>query len=305
MAHHSIERCYVCGRIGYKIKGLGDHWNNYGCNGCYRFDNDAMVSIYVPEYHCNEMFCHNHEKGECTIPDHSIGIEKLILLRKRSCVFHNILSLLPTVRFEVYDQLYDKYKDNHDYLNLLPFKQTFLILEKFKERSRDCVEEIVYEQLKINFPKFTHKNEIVDVDVYMKDYRIEEEIEYKTNMIPSINEIMAMRELIQAELEPLLQRRRRIFTSLLDEPYDFNSELSENRNTIEQVPTRQQDSQFFYVEMQSESEEEQSQSFIRNSDVYSIHSENSDNSDVIITNINVNDTITENQNNSDTISRPE
>lgn len=289
LAHHSIERCYVCGRIGYKVKGLGDHWNNYGCNGCYRFDTDSLVSIFIPEYKCSEVYCHNHDKGECNIPEHIDGIQKLIDLRKRSCIFHNILSLLPDTRLDVYDKLYEKYKNNEEYLNLLPFKQTFIILSKFKERSRDCIEEVIYDQLKLKFPTFSHRNEIIDIDLYLQEFKLQEEPEeeeIKTNLIPTINQIRAMRELIQSELEPLLQRRRRIFESLLDEPYE--SDIATENNPIEQQRNNPV-SHFFYTEVQSDSDETElrSTTIIRNDDLYSIHS---DDSDVTITNININNT---------------
>lgn len=261
LAHHSVERCYVCGRIGYKIKGLGDHWSNFGCNGCYRFDTDGLVSIFVPEYKCNEFLCHNHDRGECNLPEHSEGIEKLISLRKRSCILHNILSLLPDIRLEVYDNLYEKYKNNEEYVNLLPFKQTFLLLNKYKDRSRDCIEEVIYDQLKLNYPTFKQKNEILEVETYINEYKREDsEPEPKTNIIPSINEIRAMRELIQSELQPLLQRRRRIFASLLDEPYETTITQNENENESNNS------TQFFYTEIESDS----------------------DNSDVTITNVNIN-----------------
>jgi hypothetical protein len=268
LAHHSVERCYVCGRIGYKIKGLGDHWSNYGCNGCYRFDTDALVNLFVPEYKCSEIVCHGHEKGECTLPEHTDGIQKLVSLRKRSCVFHNILSLLPDIRLDVYDKIYQKYKDNEEYLRLLPFKQTFLILDHFKDRSRDCIEEVIYDQLKLQFPKFTNKDETMDTELYLKEFKLQEEESYQpsdTNLIPSINQIRAMRELIQSELQPLLTRRRRIFDSLLNVPYENETSVPDNEN--------HQLSQSFYTEIQSDTEENDA---------------HSDDSDITLTNANVN-----------------
>lgn len=76
LSHHGIERCYACGRIGFRSRGMGEHWNNCGIEGCFRFDHEAFVKKYVPDYMCNDTTCFNHDKGDCTIPEHQQGIIK-------------------------------------------------------------------------------------------------------------------------------------------------------------------------------------------------------------------------------------
>lgn len=181
LSHHNLERCYACGRIGFQIKGLGDHWNVSGISGCYRFDHDTFIRNYVSEYVCTE-YCSNHEKGDCTISEHSDGIKLLERTRIRSYLLHAINSLLPTLRLAVYDQLYNFLKhDNQEALQFLPFKQTLILLLVYKERSRDYCEEIIYKELKCEYPlnieKFkSDKSFYIDAELYLNNYSISKEI---------------------------------------------------------------------------------------------------------------------------------
>jgi hypothetical protein len=174
LSHHNLERCYSCSRIGYDIKGLDDHWGIGGVDGCFRFDNDSFVKKYVPEYICDDSVCSNHEKGDCTITEHQIGIEKLNIVRKRAYVYHMLKSLLCDVKFQVYDNLYNICKNNQAYLNLLPYKQTLILLNKFKKQYRNYCEDIVYKQLhcKNALEIFTNKMEFVSADEYVEKYYI-------------------------------------------------------------------------------------------------------------------------------------
>lgn len=170
MSHHGIERCYSCGRIGYKVKGLCDHWNPEGFGGCFRFDNDEFVYKFVPEFKCYNEECTSHLLGDCHIEEHQVGISKLLFIRQRACVYH-ILKSLPSQLFEsVYDNLYEKYSGNHLFLPLLPYKQTFVMLKEFGSRRQDYIEEILYSQLHVAFPTFVHKNNVIPVSDYMTLY---------------------------------------------------------------------------------------------------------------------------------------
>ena len=178
LSHHNLERCYACARIGFQIKGLGDHWNVAGISGCYRFDHDTFVKKYVSDYVCND-YCSNHEKGDCTISEHSNGIKLLEKTRIKSCVFHAINSLLPEIRLVVYDDLYNFLKkDNLQLLELLPFKQTLVLLIVYKERSRDYCEEIIYRELKCKYPETIEqfnldKSFYIDAQCYLDSYSVD------------------------------------------------------------------------------------------------------------------------------------
>lgn len=181
LSHHNLERCYACGRIGFQIKGLGDHWNVAGISGCYRFDHDTFIRNYVSEYVCSE-YCSNHEKGDCTISEHADGIKLLERTRIKSCLLHAINSLLPTLRLTVYDDLYNFLKnDNPQLIELLPFKQTLVLLSVYKERCRDYSEEIIYEELKCKYPLEIEQFKIdksfyMDAQLYLNNYSLNKEI---------------------------------------------------------------------------------------------------------------------------------
>lgn len=147
LSHHNIERCYVCGRIGFPVKGLCDHWNIYGIIGCFRFDHDFYVKSYIPEYICNDSVCSNHDKGDCIIPEHQVGIEKLDFVKKCSYIYHILKSLLPEIRYSVYDDLYELCNTNKELFQYLPYKQTLILINFYKNRQKDFSEEIVYNEL--------------------------------------------------------------------------------------------------------------------------------------------------------------
>jgi hypothetical protein len=159
LSHHNIERCYACGRIGYKIKGLGEHWSYNGYNGCYRFDTDTYVRENLENYKCLDSVCSNHDIGDCSDPTHQQGIEEMFKSRKKAYIYHGLMSLLTSIRYDVYDELYDKFKNDKELMDLLPYKQTLKILEIKKERIKDYTEDIVYEYLKLKHPK--------EIDVYI------------------------------------------------------------------------------------------------------------------------------------------
>ncbi|NBP00597.1 MAG: hypothetical protein EBU90_10815 [Proteobacteria bacterium] len=147
VTHHNIERCYACGRIGYKVKGLVDHWDTRGHAGCFRFDSDTFVHMRVPDYKCSDTLCHSHEKGDCNIQDHQKGIIDLQYTLKKAYVFSMLKSLLPNIRYQAYNRLYLQ-----GLQNVLPYKQTLLMVSEFKKRVKDYTEEIVYEKLDCKSP---------------------------------------------------------------------------------------------------------------------------------------------------------
>ena len=152
LSHHNLERCYACSRIGFNVKGLGDHWNTNGIGGCYRFDHESFVKKYAPHYICNDNICNNHDKGDCTIQEHQDGIQMLEKIRKKAYVYHVLKSLLPNIRFNVYDKLYESTSNTPTLLELLPFKQSLVLLTKFKKHNRDYSEDILYQELECENP---------------------------------------------------------------------------------------------------------------------------------------------------------
>jgi hypothetical protein len=174
LSHHGIERCYACSRIGLKIKGLVNHWSCLGEEGCYRFDNETFVTKYIPTYMCSELYCSNHEKGDCKIEDHQQGILDLEVMRKSAYVYHMIKSLLPKLRYTVYDKLYETFKDKNE-LIYLPYKQSLFMTQQFKNRSRDYFEDIVYDKLNCKHPKqiFNNKSDTISANEYITMYCLE------------------------------------------------------------------------------------------------------------------------------------
>ena len=235
LSHHNVERCYICGRIGYKIKGLGEHWNSDGCNGCFRFDSDTFVRHSIPEYNCSDLTCHGHDRGECTVIEHQNGIDKLIDLRKASTVLHIITSLLPQIRFDVYDKIYEHYIDDTVNQKFIPFKQTLVLLDKFKERSRDCSEQVIYSKLQLEHPLKINldKNTTISCDDYIFQYSILEEetgLDYDIPILPSINQMRTWRNTVDSELQPLLERQRRMV-------HPFQSFMTRTPPRIENIYT--------------------------------------------------------------------
>jgi len=174
LSHHNLERCYSCSRIGYAIRGLDDHWSIGGVGGCFRFDNDSVVKKYVPEYLCDDSICSNHEIGDCMINEHQIGIQKLNMLRKRAYVYHMLKSLLSDIKFQVYDKLYDICKNDSVLLDFLPYKQTLILLNKFKKQYTNYCEDIVYKQLHCKNANeiFTNKMEFISATEYVQKFYI-------------------------------------------------------------------------------------------------------------------------------------
>jgi len=175
MSHHGIERCYACSRIGFKIKGLGDHWNSYGYEGCFRFDYEPLIKREIPQYQCNDLYCTNHNKGDCSIPEHQEGISVLYDFRKRAYVYHMLKSLLADVRDQTYDILYHYYSNTNE-IKFLPYKQTFVLLDVHKIRTRDYTEEIAFEKCGLLPPSSLSvkldQNQTIDLDDYKELYNI-------------------------------------------------------------------------------------------------------------------------------------
>lgn len=173
LSHHNIERCYACGRIGFKIRGLADHWDTTGVAGCPRFDHDAYLRVHIPEFRCTEQ-CTNHDMGDCTVEDHQPGIQRLATERKRGYVYHMIKSLLPDIRFTVLDTLLERHHDNPDVYDILPFAQTLSFLQCHKQRARDYSEDVLYMQLHAKHPRDVglSKKTRVDPQQYLSSHRL-------------------------------------------------------------------------------------------------------------------------------------
>jgi hypothetical protein len=176
LRHHNIERCYACGRIGTKTGGIhNSHWNQEGINGCFRFDYDKFVHTYIPEYKCTQN-CQSHDQGDCQREEHQIGIQKLNKIRKKATIYHCIKSLLPNIRYNVLEILYDKYLNIPTAYELLPYKQTFLFLEEYKEVNLDYCEESLYDHINSYHPQtiseFIDKKSLIETDDYMNKYAL-------------------------------------------------------------------------------------------------------------------------------------
>jgi hypothetical protein len=151
MSHHHIDRCYSCGRIGDKVRGLFEHWNGMGIGGCYRFNSDPYLTKNVPTYKCHENVCFDHDLGDCSIDEHQQGIIDLENDRKRNIVYHMLKSLLPETRDAVLKELYSTFADKEFY-QYLPWAYTFGLISKHTDRNCDCNEVTVYQQLALSEP---------------------------------------------------------------------------------------------------------------------------------------------------------
>jgi len=61
-------------------------------------------------------------------------------------------SLLPEIRFRVYDSLYDRFKDSPDHLEFLPYKQTLFLLSENRSHIKDYSETIFYKSIDCYHP---------------------------------------------------------------------------------------------------------------------------------------------------------
>lgn len=242
LSHHNLERCYACGRIGYVIKGLGNnHWNTNGESGCFRFNTDNYIKTYLPEYNCYDDVCHSHDRGDCKINEHQPGIQSFEIMRKRAYVYHMIKSLLPEIRFIVYDKLYNELvSSKKDLLELLPYKQTFILLNVYKNHNIDYSEEIVYKRLQCRHPSlseiFYDRNYTIPVNQYietqiLKDsfLAIKEPNEEYTIDLPEFTN-----NLLDEILEELNQNEHNSSDSDTDFPEDDIQEIIvyDGRNTM-------------------------------------------------------------------------
>lgn len=199
LSHHGVERCYACGRIGYKTRGLCEHWSNTGKNGCFRFDHEQFVHKYVPTYLCNEHLCSSHEKGDCNISEHENGRNELDRIRLRAYVYHALCSLPSNIRYRVYDALYNYIIEHDDTLvTLIPYKQSLKIVEKHKSRVKDYIEEIVYEQLHLTFPEIK-RNEIVELELYETLYKCDP-VEIEESPVRNTSTVSAWRQILNTDL---------------------------------------------------------------------------------------------------------
>lgn len=176
MSHHNVERCYACSRIGFKIKGLGEHWNPDGIGGCYRFDQESFVKDFAPDYLCNELICNNHYK-ECDVLEHQRGIAQLDSIRKQAYVYHLLKSLMPEICLQTYDILYEAHANTPSMLEYLPYKQTLILLHTYKERYQDYIEPIVYSKLNLKSPDeiavfIQDKSLVLPVEDYIHEHSL-------------------------------------------------------------------------------------------------------------------------------------
>jgi hypothetical protein len=182
ISHHGLERCYACGRVGFKVKGLGQHWQSSGIGGCFRFDHEDFVKNYVPSFLCTEYSCANHDRGDCNQPEHQNGIRALGKIRKISYVYHMFKSLNPSLRYQVFDSLFTQYNCVPTFMEYLPYKQSLVLLEKYKPHLRDFSEDILYSQLQCTNPKhlkfFNNKSIICPPETFVSLYTT------STNLIP-------------------------------------------------------------------------------------------------------------------------
>jgi len=228
LSHHNLERCYSCGRIGFISKGLIEHWNNKGIEGCFRFDHDTFVKKYIPTYHCTESVCSNHDKGDCIIEEHQDGIKHMYFTRKTAYVYHIFKSLLPNIRLITYDKLYRKLLISYpELLDYLPYKQTLILLDKYKKRYKDYTEDIFYEQLKCIHPKnishfITDKSYYINADEYITEYPI-----YSNSNNDEIDKVNS--EIIYPSNNVVSNWRNILYTDTYHSPADTvtNTDLSQ------------------------------------------------------------------------------
>lgn len=164
LTHHNIDRCYSCGRIGNICKGLYLHWDPNGIDGCFRFDSDMYVKYNVDTFLCEDLLCYNHNSGDCVIPHHQQGILDLYYLRHKQCIYHLFNSLLPTIRYQVFDELYNEFSDDPVIIEFLPYKQTLILVESFKNHIKDCSENVVYYSINCEFPSDVLDSKISFID---------------------------------------------------------------------------------------------------------------------------------------------
>lgn len=166
LSHHKIERCYACGRIGDKYIGLGEHWSSTGVGGCPRFMYDSYIIYRLKQFICRENECYSHDMGECQVDDHQDGIKQYHDERIKSIILHSIQSLLPEIRYVVYDKLLEHLTEmDNNTMKFLPYKQTLKLLEKYPMRTCDYTEEIMYEQMGIDLPQVSvgdDKSKVID-----------------------------------------------------------------------------------------------------------------------------------------------
>lgn len=186
MSHHGVERCYACGRVGYRIKGLGEHWSGNGDNGCFRFDNDEYIKTHVSTYMCCELICSNHELGDCTMTEHQDGIRDFEKMRTKAYVYHMLKSLLPEIRFIVWDTLYNLHIKDDNFIWYLPYKQTLCLLQTYKTHNRHYSEDILYQKLGCQQPGSLTihwgKEKCIEVQTYIDSYPLPaQEIQHEQN----------------------------------------------------------------------------------------------------------------------------
>lgn len=163
ISHHGIERCYACGRIGFKSKGLGDHWNSFGRNGCIRFDNDQYIRETIPSYKCSDTQCSNHLLGDCKDSEHQEGILLMSESRIESYVYHALKSLTYDLQLKVHSMLFNKFKDTI-HIKFIPYAQTLVLLNEFKDHYQDFSEKTFYKSINLPHPESIgiDKNEIAN-----------------------------------------------------------------------------------------------------------------------------------------------
>lgn len=234
MRHHNIERCYACGRIGTRTGGIpNNHWNPDGVGGCFRFDYDRFISKYLPDYKCNQN-CQNHEQGDCQLEEHKLGIQLLNKIRQKAIIYHCINSLLPSIRYLVLEYLYNHYMNVPSAYELLPYRQTFMFTDYYKELVLDYSEYTVYEHLNAQHPEYLHdfidKNIVIDIEYYINTYPLPEPEPESVSIIQGILEPTILPPPPNINIEQPIQRTIIEIEELLNRMISDN--LNDNINTI-------------------------------------------------------------------------
>lgn len=248
LSHHNIERCYACGRIGYPVRGLFNHWNTRGHHGCYRFDYDEYIRNTIPEYACDDYICSNHDLGDCKIQEHQRGIELLQEMRKCSYIYHMLMSLMPCIRLQVYDEVFQKIN-----CDLLPYKQTLMLLDVYKTHSNHFSEEIFYEMTCLQHPKniFEHKQQCISNDDYNRLYKLDTQNTHFHNTTLCDLEISAWRQFLNTP--SIIEEMRPLLPNVIAD--ENNSENEHDSENIE-IVYRMVNGNIYIPDFDSESETE-------------------------------------------------
>ena len=94
-------------------------------------------------------------------------------VKKRSYIYHILKSLLPEIRYNVYDELYELCNTNKELFQYLPYKQTLILINFYKNRQKDFSEEIVYNELNCKSASKIYnqeKNKYIPAEEYISNH---------------------------------------------------------------------------------------------------------------------------------------